>query len=207
MQPNTRRRRRCPADFSAKNNACDWEEFHMRNKGESCSLPFAAALALLAAGSSPLAEGIKPGLWKISLESRVAAAPGWQPEPFEITQCLSEADAQNPDRLLAGMGTEGVSGCDFLNRDYSGNRVRFGLSCAGQLGLTGQGEMNFTDTSMEGTIDVSFADAGQGGERTAMQNRLHAVYLGNCTGTGGSGPAASGATNLPGLLPPAPSAE
>lgn len=167
----------------------------------------AAALALLAASTGPFAEGIKPGLWKISLESRVAAAPGWQPEPFEMTQCLSEADAQNPDRLLAGLGEQGVSGCDFLNRDYSGSSVKFDLSCGGQLGLTGHGEMMFTDTSMDGTIDVSFADAGQGGERTAMQNRLRAVYLGNCTEPGGSGPAVSGATNLPGVPPLVPPAE
>ncbi|MGZ8217217.1 DUF3617 domain-containing protein [Methylomagnum sp.] len=159
------------------------------------------ALALILGGSAAIAEDIKPGLWKISLESSVAASPGWNPEPFVLTQCLTEDDARNPDRLLAGMGGQGVTGCDFLNRDYSSGHVRFDLNCAGQLGLTGHGEMSFSATRLDGTLDVSFADAGQGGQNTAMQNKLHAVYLGSCNAAGGTAPAPPSAMVAP--VPPA----
>jgi hypothetical protein len=153
-------------------------------------------LALLAVCANVSAEDIKPGLWKISLESRVAASPDWQPKPFELTQCLTENDARNPDRLLAGLGGQGVSGCDFLNRDYSGSHVRFDLSCAGSLGLTGHGEMDFSATSLNGVLDVTSG----GAEKIAMQNKLHAVYLGSCAGSSAA-PAATGEPMLP--APPA----
>lgn len=172
------------------------------------NIRIAAAAALLVAGHPLWAEDIKPGLWKISVEARVAATPDWKPDPFEITQCLTEADAKNPDRLLAGFGTQGVSGCDYLNRQYSGSTVKFDLSCAGSMALKGHGEVGFSATSMDGTLDVSFVDAAQGGQATAMQNKLHAVYLGDCAGAGGTGlPALPPGVSLPAITPPAPPAE
>lgn len=171
-------------------------------------LRWASAVALLMAGNPLLAEDIKPGLWKISVEARVAATPDWKPDPFESTQCLTEDDAKHPDRLLAGMGAQGVSGCDFANREYSGGSMKFDLSCAGPLALKGHGEVAFAATRLDGTLDVSFADAGQGGQATAMQNRLHAVYLGDCAGAGGTVmPALPPGMSLPAAIPTAPSGE
>lgn len=167
-----------------------------------------AAWALLAASNSPCAEDIKPGLWKISVEARVAASPDWRPDPFETTQCLTEAEAKNPDQLLAGFGAQGVGGCEYLNREYSGGRMRFDLSCTGALALKGHGEVGFSATSMDGTLEVSFADAAQGGQATAMRNTLHAVYLGDCPATGaGRLPALPPGVSLPAITPPAPPAE
>jgi hypothetical protein len=171
-------------------------------------LRWMAAWALLAANNPLLAEDIQPGLWKISVEARVAATPDWKPDPFEITQCLTEAEAKNPDQLLAGFGTQGASGCDYLNRQYSGNTVKFELSCAGALALKGHGEVGFSATSMDGTLEVSFVDAAQGGQATAMRNKLHAVYLGDCPATSASRlPALPPGVSLPTITPPAPSAE
>jgi hypothetical protein len=161
-----------------------------------------AAVASLLALSFPLpAEDIRPGLWKISLESRVAATPDWKPDPVELTQCLTEADARNPEQLLTGMGSQGVTGCDFANRAYSGGHVSFDLNCAGALGLKGHGEVDFSATRLDGTLDVSFADAGLGGQQTAMQNKLNAVYVGDCAAAGGSAPAMPGGMGGSGLTP------
>ncbi len=156
------------------------------------------ALALLAIGANTWAEDIRPGLWKITLESSVAATPDWKPEPFELTQCLTEDDARHPERLLTGTGGPGVSGCDFPSRNYSGGHVSFEVSCAGELGLKGRGEMDFTATRIDGALDVNFGAE----ERTDMGNKLHAVYLGSCAGTGESG-AARGQPAPPLPAPPA----
>lgn len=166
----------------------------------------AASLALILGGSAARAEGIQPGLWKISMESSVAASPGWKPEPFVLTQCLTEEDARHPDRLLAGLGGQGVTGCDFLNRDYSAGRMSFDVKCGGALGMGGHGEMSFSATRLDGTLDVSFADAGQGGQNTLMQNKLHAEYLGQCDTAGGAMPGLPTAMGAPATLP-APPAE
>lgn len=166
----------------------------------------AASLALILSGNSASAEDIQPGLWKISMESSVAASPDWNPEPFVLTQCLTEEDARHPDHLLAGMGGQGVTGCDFLNRDYSAGHMRFDVKCGGALGISGHGEMSFSATRLDGTLDVSFADAGQGGQNTLMQNKLHAEYLGQCNAAGGAGLALPPAMGAPAALP-APPAE
>lgn len=173
------------------------------------------AFVLIVVSGAASAEDMKPGLWKISLESRVPAAPDWTPEPFVATQCLTEEDARHPDRLMAGMAGQGVTGCDFANQDYSAGRLRFDVKCAGALGLAGQGEVTYSATRLDGNMDVSFADETQEGQKTVMQNQLHAEYLGQCNSAGGSMPSLPSAKGLPALpptmslpgMPPAPPAE
>ena len=135
------------------------------------------ALSLVAVTTNSFSvEDITPGFWKISMESGVAATPDWKPEPFELSQCLTASDAQNPDQLLLGMSSSGATGCDILNRQYSGNTLTFDVSCAGTLGLKGHGQVSFTATSLDGTLDVTMG----GEEKIDMQNKIHASYLGVC---------------------------
>ena len=139
------------------------------------------ALSLVALTTNSFAvEDITPGLWKISMESGGAATPDWKPQPFELSQCLTASDAQNPDQLLLGMSSSGATGCDILNRQYSGNTLTFDVSCAGTLGLKGHGQVSFTATSLDGTLDVTMG----GEEKIDMQNKIHASYLGVCPATG-----------------------
>lgn len=125
------------------------------------------------------ADDIKPGLWKISLESSVAATPGWKPQPFENSQCLSEQDAQNPAPLLMGSGSSQVSGCDFPSKQEGSGTFKFQLSCQGALGLKGEGEINYSGTQFDGYLNVSFADVVSD-QTTQMQNKIHGTYLGPC---------------------------
>lgn len=111
------------------------------------------------------AEGVRPGLWKLSLESAVAQSPDWKPQPFDLTQCLTESDAQNPGSLLLGMSSPGASGCEFPSRQYVGNRFTFEVSCGGSLGLQGHGQLDYTATSLDGFIDVTVGTL----EKLAMQ--------------------------------------
>jgi opacity protein-like surface antigen len=141
-----------------------------------------AALSVMALFSPAQAEDIKPGLWKISMVSGVAATPDWKPQPFELTQCLTESDAQNPAQLLLGMGSAGATGCDFPRKQQSGNTLSFDVVCAGTLGIRGQGQVTYTATSLDGFLNVSF---GGGAEKTDMQNKMSASYVGACPAGGG----------------------
>jgi hypothetical protein len=131
-----------------------------------------------------MAEGIRPGLWQITLTSRVAATPDWNPEPFQLTQCLTEQDAQNPDQLLTGLSTSGASGCEFSNRQASEQRLRFEVRCAGTLGITGQGTVDFTTTTVNGVLTVRFTALDDATAPVEMQNQLQAVYRGPCSPEG-----------------------
>jgi len=138
----------------------------------------------LVMGSGVAADDIKPGLWKIALESGVAATPDWKPQPFEMTQCFSEADAQNPDRLLLSMSSSDVTNCELTNRQYSGNSLAFDVSCAGALGIKGHGQVSFSSTSLDGVLNVTIGS----NEKIEMQNKIHASYLGDCLSTGSMSP-------------------
>ncbi|MCC6136612.1 MAG: DUF3617 domain-containing protein [Candidatus Contendobacter sp.] len=144
------------------------------------------AAILLAVSMNGIAEDIQPGLWRITLESRVAATPDWNPEPFQLSQCLTTADAQNPEQLLVGLSTSGVSGCEFLNRQASGQRLQFEVRCGGALGIQGQGTVDFTATTVAGVLNAHFAATDDAAEAVEMQNQLQAVYVGPCPAGGGT---------------------
>ncbi len=135
-----------------------------------------AAASLIALFNIAQAEDIRPGLWKISMESGVASSPGWKPQPFELTQCLTASDAQNPAGVLLGMGSTGATGCDFPGKQLSGNTLKFEVSCAGTLGIKGHGEVTYTATTLEGFLDVNLGET----DKIDMQNKIHANYLGEC---------------------------
>jgi len=139
-----------------------------------------AALSLLALFNIAHAEDIKPGLWKISMQSGVSATPDWKPQPFELTQCLTESDAKNPAQLLLGMGSAGATGCDFPSKQSVGNTLNFEVSCAGTLGIHGHGQVTYTATTLDGSLDVNLGN----GEKIDMQNKIHAIYLGDCPAGG-----------------------
>jgi hypothetical protein len=152
------------------------------------TLQVLTAIALIAVGmTGAVADDIQPGLWRITLESRVAATPDWNPEPFQLIQCLTKQDAQQPERLLASWGAAGASGCEFANRQASDQHLNFDLHCGGNLKIEGHGEVDFTATRLEGFLNVHFAASEDGAEPVDMQNRLQAVYLGTCP-PGGESP-------------------
>ncbi len=135
------------------------------------------ALQVAAFATPGLAADMSPGLWEITLESRVAAQPGFAPEPFRLTQCLTAADTRDPSKLLGGIANPGASGCTYTDKAYSGNTFRFSMQCTGSLAIQSQGEVSFTSDSMNGTIT---AIANVGGEKTELSNKVSARRLGGC---------------------------
>ena len=134
-----------------------------------------SAAALAASGS--IAADISPGLWEITMETRVAANPGFAPAPFRMTQCLSAEDARDPARLLGQIANSGASGCSYSDRNYLGNTLTFTLQCAGSYGIASRGQVAFTADTMDGSIT---ATADLGGSSVETQNRVSARRIGGC---------------------------
>jgi len=141
-----------------------------------CRSVFAALLAA-AFPACGLAADLSPGLWEITLETRVAAQPGFTPEPFRLKQCLTAADAKDPSALLGGLANPGASDCSYSDKSYAGNTFRFTMQCAGSLGIRSHGEVTFSADSMNGTVSAS---ANVGGEKTELRNRISGRRLGGC---------------------------
>ncbi|MBI5910157.1 MAG: DUF3617 family protein [Betaproteobacteria bacterium] len=135
------------------------------------------ALQATAFSTPGLAADMSPGLWEITLETRVAAQPGFAPAPFRLKQCLTAADTRNPSALLGGIANPGASGCTYTNKAYSGNTFRFSMQCAGGIAIQSQGEVSFSADSMNGTIT---AVTNVAGEKTELGNKVSARRLGGC---------------------------
>ena len=136
----------------------------------------AAALALAAVPA--IAQDISPGLWEISMETRVASDPGFQPAPYTMTQCLSAADAKDPGALFSKMSNPGASDCRFQDRNYHGSdSFTFSMTCSGIFNVRSSGEVKFTQETMDGTVN---ATASIGDRDVETQNRLSAHRVGGC---------------------------
>jgi hypothetical protein len=137
----------------------------------------ALALQAAAIATPGLAADMSPGLWEITLESRVASQPGYTPEPVRLSQCLSAADTKDPSKVLGGMASPGASGCTYTDKAYAGNTFRFSMQCAGTFAIQSRGEVAFTADSMNGTIN---SVANLGAEKTEFINKVSARRLGGC---------------------------
>ena len=137
------------------------------------------ALVMLAqlAAFPVLAEDLSPGLWEITLESRVAAEAGWAPAPFKLSECLKASDAKDPSRLISSIAVPGATGCSYTERNYAGSTFQFALDCSGSYGLKTRGSVTFAADSLSGSIT---ALANVGGQVTEMQNRVSGKRVGGC---------------------------
>ncbi|MSQ70662.1 MAG: DUF3617 family protein [Betaproteobacteria bacterium] len=144
--------------------------------------PHTATAALIAlsgalAGLPVQAADPSPGKWEFSMETRVPAQPGFAPPPFQLSQCLSAADAKDPSKVLGGIANPGATGCTYGDKSYSGNTFRFTISCEGTFGIKSKGQVTFDANTINGTID---AVAMVAGEKTELVNKISARRLGGC---------------------------
>lgn len=138
-------------------------------------IPSLLCAALLPAVAN--AADITPGLWAITMETRTSAAPGFQSAPVTVNQCFTAADARDPSKILGGMSNPGATGCQYTERNYSGNTFRFAMQCGGAFALQTRGEITFDAQSMNGNIT---AKGDVGGAPTEFQNKISARRVGNC---------------------------
>ncbi len=139
-------------------------------------IAIASSVAALAV-TWALAEDVSPGLWEITMETRVASDPGYAPAPIHLTQCLTAEDARDPSRLLGQIANPGATGCAYTERSYSGNSLSFTMRCTGSFAVASHGQVAFSADTMDGNIA---ARANVGGTTVETQNKISARRLGAC---------------------------
>jgi hypothetical protein len=111
-------------------------------------------LTLACLAAAPLAAlAVEPGNWELDVSTTLPGQP--QPLVRRVQQCLTEADARDPSRVLGGAGT-GL--CQFSNRNQSGGTFTFDVACNLPLPLKGTGVVRYTGQSMDGELDLSGDD-------------------------------------------------
>ena len=136
-----------------------------------------ALIAVVFVSSAALADDISPGSWQLSMETRVPAEPGFAPPAFSITQCLTDADARDPSRVLGGVSNPGASGCNYTDKSYAGNTFSFAMQCEGNFAIKAAGRVSYTADTMNGVIESTAMVAGK---PVQTQNKIAGRRLGSC---------------------------
>lgn len=137
-----------------------------------------AAVAFALAAPCAFAQDVAPGLWEITMETRVPADSGFQPPPAKITQCITPDTAKDPGMLFTQIGNPGASNCRYQDRNYhGGNTFTFAMTCRGTYQLRSSGKVAFTKETMEGTVS---AVATIDNKDVETQNKLTARRVGGC---------------------------
>ena len=119
------------------------------------------------------ADDVRPGLWSITL-SMTAAGLDSELGPYTKTQCFTEADARNPDKLFTEMG----GSCTYGDKNYRGNHFTFTVQCGGIVPMQGTGEVSFGETSFDGTLAIQAKMPEMGQVKTT--SRVKGSRLGDC---------------------------
>lgn len=93
----------------------------------------------------------RPGLWELTVITTAEGADGVF-GPYTSSQCLSEEDVRNPEKLLAD---NGVDACTYGDRVYQGGNFSFSVQCGGAIPMSGTGKINYTSDTLQGTMHIA----------------------------------------------------
>jgi len=97
-------------------------------------------IALSASVSTARADGIDPGLWKVTTQSK---AGGMVSPPHESTKCLTEDETKDLATTFSPVPRMINSECMPIERKLDGARLDWRLVCKGQLNVELTGAFNF----------------------------------------------------------------
>jgi len=142
-----------------------------------------SALAL-GLGASPFAASqsdIQPGQWQISVEFAVPEDAGFKPPLISRNQCLTAADARDPSLLVTQTSVPGATGCAFSDKKESAGHLEFAVKCEGLFAIGGRGSVDYTPTSLQGTLNLDF-NVGEAGaaKRPASVSKFSGQRVGDC---------------------------
>ena len=102
---------------------------------------------ILVSGAAQAA--IEPGNWEFSVDSPLV---GSSAGPTVKQRCLSPDEAADPQKVLAE--ARGSDKCQLSNVRDSGSDYKFDVACVGRVPVHGSGTVQYTATTLDGTIDL-----------------------------------------------------
>lgn len=116
----------------------------------------------------------RPGLWNLTVSTTAEGAEGVF-GPYTTSQCLTEEDVRNPEKLLA---QNGVNACTYGDRVYRNGNFSFTVQCGGTIPMSGSGRISYTADSLQGTMDIA---ADLQGLPVNTQSTVSGQRVGDCT--------------------------
>jgi hypothetical protein len=128
-----------------------------------------AALAVLA--PSAAAQTMVPGEWLFTSTLSSPLMPA--PQESSFTQCVTQADAEDPTRFTA---RDQTADCEVAPGVRTAENYSWTVFCHGQ-GLRGSGTARFRGDTIESEMQVS---ANLRGQKVEMRTRIVGRRLGPC---------------------------
>ena len=86
------------------------------------------------------ADGIEPGLWKITTTTKTRGGTG---PPQESSKCLTSEDTRDLATTFSPISRTVNSNCAPIERTLTGTRLSWRLTCKGQIDMELTGDFNF----------------------------------------------------------------
>lgn len=138
------------------------------------------ALLLATFAYGACAADVSPGNWEITVTMRVPGVPQAF-GPYSRNQCLQANDTKDPGRVFGAL--PGAGACQFGNRNDTGSRYSFTVSCGGVFPMTGNGSVNYSAQSMNGELVLGASlPSLEGGapQKVETRSELSARRTGGC---------------------------
>lgn len=129
----------------------------VRVVGTAAILGSCGLIALSIPGSSAFADGIEPGFWKITAQTK---SEGMLSPPHESAKCLSEDETKDLATTFSPVPRMVNSECAPIERKLDATRLDWRLVCKGQLNVELTGAFNFDSTHHYTATVHTHADIG-----------------------------------------------
>lgn len=139
-----------------------------------CCVAFSASVAL--AVSVALADGIEPGLWRITSRTQTGGVIG---PPHESSKCLTVEEARDLPTTFSPLSRTVNSVCGPIERHFTGQRLTWRLACKGQLDMELTGEFKF-DSARHYTARVRTKATMIGQTMIDSQDTLEGHWVSAC---------------------------
>jgi hypothetical protein len=138
---------------------------------------YAFVLVVVAIGAPALAQSVRrDGQWEIKTEMNMPGSPINIP-PTTTTQCVTPADAADPQKAMPpqGRGGRGNNDCKVSDYKVDGDKVTFLVTCVGAQPMSAKGEFVYLDNAYTGTMNFEMQGRGM------MTMKYSGKRLGDCT--------------------------
>jgi len=122
------------------------------------------------------AEGIEPGLWKITSRTQTGGVIG---PPHQSSKCVTADEARDVPAAFSPIPRTVNSECAPIERQFDGHKLTWRLVCQGQLNMQLDGEFNF-DTPRHYTGTVRSKAVMMGQTMVDSQETMEAQWVSAC---------------------------
>lgn len=143
------------------------------NQRSARILPIAGLF--LALGGPANAEGLQPGLWRVTSTPEVRGAPA---PPQVKSRCLTPEEASDLDKTFSPESRTQNSACERIEHELTGTRLRWRLQCTGQMSMDVTGTFDFDMPQHYSAVVTTKASIG--GQNMDSRVTIEGERIGEC---------------------------